>query len=173
MTIAPELTDGVVVLNLLQPDDAVVQWEGEDEEQARRFGWYPKRSTLDQVKAAIEEWQRQWETEGDIRTFAVRDAADGTLFGGCQIRRKTPQLAHMSYWIFPPHRGRGFATRALRLGAAFAFENLGVSCVELEVEPDNDASRGVARGAGFLEQGTVRHNDEGREFEMVHYYLER
>lgn len=169
----PSLSDGVVLLDLLQREDAVAQWEGEDEEQARRFGWYPERSTLARVTASIEDWRRQWEVGGPVRTFAVRDVARDVLVGGCQIRLKPLNGAQMSYWIFPPYRNQGLATRALRLGAAFAFEELGVDRVELEIEPDNEASRAVALGAGFTERGIVRHREAGREFEMVQYILER
>lgn len=169
----PNLSDGIVRLDLLRPEDAVAHWEGEDEEQARRFGWYPEHSSLAQVTASIEDWRRQWETGGHTRTFAVRKASTGLLVGGCQVRLKSSNLAQMSYWIFPLHRRRGFAARALRLGAAFAIEEMGVDRVELEIEPNNEASQGVARRAGFTEQGMFRHDDEGSEFEMVHYVLKR
>ncbi len=152
----PSLTDGVVMLNAFTLDDAAAHLAGEDEEQARRFGWYPARSTLESVRAAILRWQEAWRSGGPTRAFAAREAATGTLVGGCELRRKDDQIAHMSYWVFPPYRGRGFASRAARLVCAFAFGELGVERVELYVEADNLASRGVARKAGFVEEGVLR-----------------
>lgn len=37
-TLAPTVTDGVVLLNAPDSEDVFAQWKGEDEEQARRFG---------------------------------------------------------------------------------------------------------------------------------------
>ena len=45
----PSLTDGVVLVDALTAADAEAHWAGEDEEQARRFGWYPERSSIEQV----------------------------------------------------------------------------------------------------------------------------
>jgi [ribosomal protein S5]-alanine N-acetyltransferase len=77
----------------------------------------------------------------------------------------------VSYWTFPPFRGRGLASRAVRLVCAYAFAHLGVERIELYVETDNLASRGVARKAGFVEEGVLReygrYGDERRD--MVLY----
>lgn len=70
----------------------------------------------------------------------------------------------MSYWTFALHRGQGYATRALRLGAAFAYEEMGINRVELEIEPDNYPSRRVAQRAGFVEQDAIRQKEENDRF---------
>jgi len=62
----------------------------------------------------------------------------------------------MSYWTFATYRRRGFATRAVRLAAGYGFDTLHVTQIELQIEPDNVASRGVARCAGFTEAGTIQ-----------------
>jgi hypothetical protein len=68
---APRLTDGVIVLDRHRLADADAHLAGEDEEQARRFGWYPATSTPETVRRAIRRWQRQWASDGARR---VRDA---------------------------------------------------------------------------------------------------
>ena len=152
----PTLTDGLVILDALTLDDVEAHLGGEDEEQARRFGWYPARSSIATVTAAIERWQEQWWTDGDTRTFATRDAATLVLVGGCQLRLRADEIAEASYWTYPAFRGRGYATRALRLLCEYGFSALGVERLELYLEPDNEASRAVARGAGFREEGLLR-----------------
>jgi RimJ/RimL family protein N-acetyltransferase len=146
------LTDGVVFLDQHTLADVDAHWAGEDEEMARRFEWYPKRSTLDQVRAAIVGWRESWRTGGFRRTFAVRDAATRVLVGGCEVRLGENGVAQMSYWVFPPHRRRGVAVRATNLACEHAFAAWGVRRMELEIAPDNAASRGVARRAGFAEE---------------------
>ncbi len=147
----PTLTDEVVVLDGHSLADIAAHLAGEDEEQARRFGWFPKRSTEETVRAAIERWQEQWRTSGPTRAFAAREAATGELVGGCEIRLGDRGVAAISYWVFPPFRGHGYATRAARLVCDYAFETLEVRLIELHVAADNTASRGVARRAGFFE----------------------
>jgi hypothetical protein len=53
----PTLTDGAVVLDAFTLDDADPHLAGEDEEHARRFGWFPRSSTPETVRSAIVRWQ--------------------------------------------------------------------------------------------------------------------
>ncbi len=153
---APTLTDGVVVLDGHTLDDLDAHLAGEDDEQARRLGWYPASSTVETVRAAILRWQEEWRLGGATRAFAVRDAAAGELVGQCEVRLRDAAIGEMSYVVFAPYRGRGFASRAVRLACDYAFAELGVERMELYIEPDNLASRGVARKAGFVEEGVLR-----------------
>ena len=45
----PTLTDDVIILNGYTDDDIADHLAGEDEETARRFGWWPQKSTEDGV----------------------------------------------------------------------------------------------------------------------------
>jgi RimJ/RimL family protein N-acetyltransferase len=162
---APRLSDGVVVLDRHALADADAHLAGEDEEQARRFGWCPAASTRVGVRRAIRRWQRQWASGGARRAFAIRDAETGALAGGCEVRLGGDGLAEMSYWVYPPFRGMGFARRAISLTCEWAFAELRVERMEIYVEPDNAASRSAALRAGFTEEGVLRARgrfDDGR-----------
>jgi RimJ/RimL family protein N-acetyltransferase len=76
--------------------------------------------------------------------------------GSCELRLEDDQLARASYSVGPHARRRGFASRALRLATQWAFDRLGVARIELYIESDNVASRGVARRCNFLEEGVLR-----------------
>jgi RimJ/RimL family protein N-acetyltransferase len=155
---APTLTNGVVVLDGHTLADAAAHLAGEDDEHARRFGWFPKRSTQRTVEAAIERWQEQWRIDGPTRSFAVREAGTGKLLGGCEIRHGWDGVAAMSYWVFPPFRGRGYATRAVELVCGYAF------AIELHIAADNTASRRVARRGRFGEHpGPARQGELGAD----------
>jgi RimJ/RimL family protein N-acetyltransferase len=60
------------------------------------------------------------------------------------------------YWVTASARGRGVASRALRLLCAYAFDELGVQRVELWIDPDNKPSLGVAESVGFTREGLLR-----------------
>lgn len=153
--VQPILSDGVITLDAFTPEDVPAQLAGEDREQARRFGWHPERSTAAMVRAAIIRWEGDWHTGGATRAFAMRSAATRMLVGGCEVRLKSQGLAEVSYWVFPAHRRRGFSTRGARLLCEYTFRTLRVRRIELHVEADNAASRGVARKLGFHEAGLV------------------
>ena len=150
---APVLSDGVIVVDCLTLADADAHSAAEDDEHARRFDWYPRRSTLDGVRGFILEGQRQWREGGPHRTLAIRRGDTRTLVGGCETRLQPDGSAEVSWWIFPGHRRQGLATRGVRLMLQYFSNTLGISKFVALIEPDNDASRGVARHAGFIESG--------------------
>ena len=101
----------------------------------------------------VADDEQAWRSGGQRRRFATR--VGGELVGGCEVRLRGSGLATISYWTFPAHRGRGYATRATRLLAAWAFAELEVDRIGVHVEDDNVASLAVARGAGFVDTGRV------------------
>jgi RimJ/RimL family protein N-acetyltransferase len=85
-------------------------------------------------------------------TFAITDAGDrGALLGsvGLQAIDWDVRAADIGYMLGAHARGRGFATRAVQLAAAWAFANLGFERLELRTMKQNAASRAVAERAGF------------------------
>jgi RimJ/RimL family protein N-acetyltransferase len=152
---APTLTDGIIVLNGFTLDDVEEHLAGEDDEQARRFGWYPKRSTEQTVRAAITRWTDEWRSGGRRLAWASRDAESGRMVGGVEIRLEEGARAQMAWWTFPPYRRRGLASRAIRLACEFAFAELGVQRMEAHIAPDNVGSRRAAEKAGLVLEGPV------------------
>lgn len=169
----PTLSDGVVLLDGYTMADVEAQVNGEDEEFARRFGWYPDRSTPKTVGDHILQTGNDWREGAARRAFAARDAVTRELIGGCELRLQGDGLAHMSWWTLAPYRRRGFAARAVRLATRYAFAHLGVERIEAYVESDNLGSRGVARSAGFAEEGILRKSNLicGERRDMVVYGL--
>jgi RimJ/RimL family protein N-acetyltransferase len=144
----------IVSLDEFAPADVQVMCQGDhDPELRRRFefptDFVPSIAHSERVLAAWTEENRV----GPNHTFAVRSSG-GELIGGCQVRPKSDGLAHVSYWTYPSHRGRGAACEALRLLVNEAFETLGLVRLEAHCDPDNTASRQVAMRAGFTEVET-------------------
>ena len=158
MAVVPTLTDGVIVLNAYTSDDVAAHLAGEDEETARRFGWWPKTSTEDTVRNAFTTWAHSWETAGPTRTFAAREAETGLLVGGCELRLDPGGPAEVSYWTAAGQRRRGHATRALTLLLQYA-RSIGVTQLESNVAEDNQASRRVSEKAGLHLAGTFIDRD--------------
>ncbi|MBO0776990.1 MAG: GNAT family N-acetyltransferase [Actinobacteria bacterium] len=160
----PVFSDGVVILNGYCDGDIAAHLAGEDEETARRFGWWPRRSTEATVAAAFARWAADWESGGLTRAFAVRAAATGCLVGGCELRIQPGGSGHVSYWTGSAHRGNGYATHALSLLCRYA-ASIGIAQLEAHVAASNLASRRVAENAGFTIGG--RSDDQGEP--MIRY----
>jgi RimJ/RimL family protein N-acetyltransferase len=64
--------------------------------------------------------------------------------------------AAVGCWLAPHARGRGIATRAVRLLARWAFDDLGIARLQITCGPDNLASQRVAERAGFTREGVLR-----------------
>lgn len=157
-----------VVLDQFTDADIAAQVAGEDEDTARRFGWWPRSSTEQTVRRAIEAWAAEWQTLGATRSFAVRDATGGALVGGCELRIQPDGAGQVSWWTHAAERNKGYATGAVRLLVEYA-RSVGVDRIEAHVAEDNTASRRVAEKAGFeLVSGVV--DEDGTP--MVRYQLE-
>ena len=158
ISVVPVLTDGVIILNAYTNDDIPAHLAGEDEETARRFGWWPQTSTEATVRDAFSCWAHHWETGGPTRTFAARQAVTGRLVGGCELRLQPDGTAQVSYWTSASKRRRGHATRALALLLRYA-QSISVNRAEAEIAIDNLASRRVAEKAGMQPAGTYTDED--------------
>lgn len=160
MRLPATLTDGVVVLDAHRPADAEAHLRGEDDEMRRRFD-SPRPSTLGETRAAIERWIAARVAGGPMFAYAIRGPT-GVLVGGCEIRPLDAERASVSYWIFPDFRGRGHATRALRLMCEAAGACGGFARLEAQIDPDNAASRRVAERSGFAWAGVAKdESDKG------------
>jgi ribosomal-protein-alanine N-acetyltransferase len=61
--------------------------------------------------------------------------------------------AHIGYWIDRSYAGRGYTTQAVELMTAFAFSQLGLHRIEINIRPENAASIRVAQKAGYHFEG--------------------
>jgi len=162
VTEVPELRNDGIILNAHNDSEVAAHLAGEDEETARRFGWWPARSTEKTVRAAYANWARNWQEDGPVRAFAARDPRSGALVGNCELRIGPGGTGEVSYWTHAGKRGRGYARNALALLVGYA-ASIGVTRLEAHVAPDNHASRHVAESAGFTQADTLTDGD-GNEF---------
>jgi RimJ/RimL family protein N-acetyltransferase len=63
----------------------------------------------------------------------------------------------LSYLIFgEQHAGKGYATEAVRLLSGYLFGRLRINRLQLNIHPDNAASKRVAAKAGYTFEGLMR-----------------
>ena len=109
----------------------------------------------------------------NVHTFAVVDRDTGALLGSVGFQLLNHSRATFGYWVNREARGRGVATRALRLLSRWALSEHGLARVQLIVEPENVASIRVAENAGFQREALLRSYIElkGRRRDVYLYAL--
>lgn len=122
--------------------------------------WCTPRYTLGTARSWLNESQDLWE-EGSAYRWAIVPAESfpkcaNPILGCVEISVKNPgvPVGTMGYWVVREATGQGVCTQAALQALQWSFEHLSLGRVELLIQPDNDASIGVAKklGATFQER---------------------
>ena len=165
------LTDGVALLR---------KWSEADVGCVREASADPRIPQWTTVPAAFTEAaglafiRRQWGRldSGEGISLALADAAANEAVGliAAMLHPRWPGVAEIGYWVIPRARGRGLATRAIRLASAWALSDAGLARVEALVEPGNSPSQRALLAAGFRVEGVLRSfltSNDGRRADAV------
>jgi ribosomal-protein-alanine N-acetyltransferase len=139
-------------------------------------GWATVRA---ESRAFLTPWEPSWSEEelsrGAFRLRVKRaaeeiasdqaypllvfDADTGVVMGGVTIgliRRGVAQACTLGYWIGEAYARRGIMSQAVRMVAAFAFEDLALRRIEAACLPTNIASQRLLLSCGFTQEGYAR-----------------
>jgi len=155
-TIPESLSDGEIRLRPWCEEDADAQLRGFADPVFRRFSdWAP--DDRDGVVRRIRSVERQ-RGQGTAAHWAIAGIDGGPVLGEVSLSSidRLQGRASVGYWLTVSARGRGVATRAVRLAARCAFADLGLARLELTCAPDNAASQAVAERSGFQREGLLR-----------------
>jgi ribosomal-protein-alanine N-acetyltransferase len=165
------LVDGDVMLRLWEVGDAGWYVEAARDPAIRQWTSEPADLTAGQVRSAIEAMLQSRAHLG----MAVTDASTGRLLGNAGLMPAVddPTVGQLSYWLAADARGRGAATRAVRLLTGWAWV-CGLRRVELFTHIDNTASQRVAERAGLTRDRVVPRYRviNGQPWDVVFYILD-
>jgi RimJ/RimL family protein N-acetyltransferase len=130
--VAVLLSDDVVVLRRLVPEDAD-EWAAGDD--AERIDW---------PSLAVD---------GPVRDWAICDQETGGLIGGVELGDLGDGAVSLSYVVFPAWRRRGIATRACRLALAYAASAMDYRIATVKVLQGDAASIALAHRLGAAVTG--------------------
>lgn len=171
----PPLNDGVVVLRPFRAEDApAIASACQDPEIGRWVPIIPAPYGETDARAFILMTLQAWH-EGTGYEFAIADAATDRYVGSIGLHLgPNPRRHSIGYLIAPEFRGRGYATRALRLLTRWGFEQFAIERLALWTLIGNAASQRVAEKAGFRFEGLARNwetDREGRPIDAVMYSM--
>lgn len=172
---SPTLSDGVVTLRAWTERDAPAIEPVCGDPAVTQFTNVPLAYSAAAARAWIARHHER-RLDGDAAVFAIADGASDQVLGNAILTRFDwpARIAEIGYWLLPSARGRGAATRAVALLAGWAFDELGIETIELDIAAHNSASQRVAGRLGAERlPGTVLHQWNGRGWEMLRFVLRR
>jgi RimJ/RimL family protein N-acetyltransferase len=154
----PPLADDVVLLRPWAEADVPGIVLAFSDPVMQRFSWRIAPYTEADARGYLAEREAA-RARGEALSFALAGPRFPDEVLGCAVLdevRLDRGCAAVGYWLSPAARGRGLATRAVRLLARRAFAELGLARLELTCGPDNEASQHVAERCGFTREGLLR-----------------
>jgi RimJ/RimL family protein N-acetyltransferase len=143
-------------------------WRGDDVPErlmafadplVQRFSWARVAPYTPDDARAFFAAQKRDRLRGEEISFALVTPGDDTaVLGGASLYGvdRAERRAAVGYWLAAHARGRGIASRAVRLLAGWSFGYLGTARLELTCAPENAASQAVATRCGFTREGVLR-----------------
>ena len=87
-----------------------------------------------------------WISDGGRQRFIGQVTLGGIVLGAYRG-------GYIGYWIDQRFAGRGYTTRAVIALTEYAFSELQLHRIEINLRPENEASRKVAEKAGYIYEG--------------------
>src|SRR5262245_49673325 len=146
---AEPLSDGEIVLRVRRAEDVpLISAAARDFEALRRLEDEPM--TPERERSSLARTEEQWRT-GTAAPFVIADVEDDRALG--LVNLQFGEDATLAVSVFPQERGRGIASRAMRLAATWGLRELGLRRVLAEAAADNTASIRAIEKAGLRNEG--------------------
>jgi len=144
-------------------DAAAITAACQDPETQRWIPMIPVPYTEADARRYVLMTLQAWH-DGTSAEFAIVDLGTDRLVGSIGLHLgPNPRRHAVGYWVEPGSRGRGYATRAVRLVTRWGFDRLGIQRLALWTLPGNVASQLVAERAGFRFEALARNWEEDRD----------
>ena len=152
----PTLRDGDLLLRPKTPGDAEALVAACQDPEIPRWTLVPSPYTRADADHFIALSEQEAAAGTGAHLIAV-DAGDGRLLGSFSVMEldRQPGYGEIGYWVAAGARGRGIATRAVRLLTDWARSELGLTRIEILPHKDNAPSRRVAEKAGYRDTGRL------------------
>ncbi|GIM84728.1 GNAT family N-acetyltransferase [Salinispora arenicola] len=151
------VTDGVVELRALGPQHAAHMHDLNTRPEVVASRVPPEPPTRADTERHCREAMSRWLCD-KAANMVILDATSGATAGTCTLVLDHPPFrqAMIGYSLLPDWRGRGFATRTIRLLTAWGFNEVRLERIWAGTHSGNVASERVLERAGFRREGRTR-----------------
>lgn len=154
------VVDEDIALRPAQPTDppAIISHGGRSNSDHLWLGLVhvPHPCSSEQAQEILADFMQGWEGRYGLVRLVV-DRRTNSPVGKVSLTRHSPSCIEVGYGIAASRRGRGLATRIVRLVADEVLEREHLAeRLEAVIDPTNHASVRVATKAGFLYEGVRR-----------------
>ena len=156
-----------LVVRCYEPSDARPLKEAIDSSLEHLQPWMPwahgEPQTLEEKIELIKLFRANFDS-GENFTYGIFAADESEVLGGTGLHpRIGPGGLEIGYWIRASSTRQGIVTESTAALTRVGFEVCEADRVEIRIEPRNEASQGVPRKLGFVEEATLRRRLPGRE----------
>ena len=156
-----------LVIRCYEPRDALMAKEAIDSSLEHLRVWMPwaedEPQTLEQKTDLLRGFRSRFDAGEDF-SYGIFDAAEEEQLGGIGLMpRVGPGGLEIGYWVRASATRRGIVTESSAALTRIGLEVCGADRIEIRIEPRNEASFGIPRKLGFVEEATLRRRLPARE----------
>jgi RimJ/RimL family protein N-acetyltransferase len=155
-----------LVIRCYEPRDAPLLKEAIDSSLEHLRPWMPWAESEPQSLAEKTELLRRFRSAfdaGENFTYGIFSRDESEIVGGTGLHpRIDPGGLEIGYWVRASATRQGFITESTAALTRVGIEICAADRIEIRIEPRNEASIGVPRKLGFLEEATLRRRLPGR-----------
>jgi RimJ/RimL family protein N-acetyltransferase len=154
------------VIRCYEPRDAPLLKDAIDSSLEHLRPWMPwaehEPQTLEEKTALLRTFRSEFDA-GENFVYAIFSADESEQLGGSGLHpRIEPGGLEIGYFVRASATRQGIVTESTAAVTRVGFELCGADRIEIRIEPGNEASFGVPRKLGFLEEATLRRRLPGR-----------
>jgi RimJ/RimL family protein N-acetyltransferase len=155
-----------LVIRCYEPRDAALLKDVVDSSLEHLQPWMPwaedEPQTLEEKTALVKRFRSQFDL-GDNFVMGIFSPDESEQIGGTGLHpRPDPGGLEIGYFIRASATRQGYVTESTAALTRVGFEVCEADRIEIRIDPENDASLGVPRKLGFIEEATLRRRLPGK-----------
>jgi len=155
-----------LVLRCYEPRDAALVKDAIDSSLDHLRAWMPwvenEPQTLEEKTDLLKTFRSQFDL-GDNFVMGIFSADESQVVGGTGLHPRVEQSGlEIGYFIRASATRQGYVTESTAALTRVGFEICGADRIEIRIDPENEASKGVPRKLGFAEEATLRRRLPGK-----------
>ncbi len=155
-----------LVIRCYEPRDAALLKDAIDSSLDHLRAWMPwtehEPQTLEEKTGLLKAFRSQFDL-GDNFVMGIFSADESEVIGGTGLHpRNEPGGLEIGYFIRASATRQGYVTESTAALTRVGFEICGADRIEIRIDPENEASLGVPRKLGYIEEATLRRRLPGK-----------